>query len=138
MAEFPPITGTLRLDHVAIPYPTGDGDSRIRAFWEPLGMRVTERIVDGNIDNSGPGTRYSVGNVHSDSIVYYPDGDDRHAGHLAFAVDLPTFVCLIAHPDRVLDYGTDGISRWGNSDASLFLREPYGAMIEFRCASYGK
>ena len=135
MPHLPPLTGDLRLDHVALPYSADDGGSRIRAFWQPLGLRVTERQVSGNIDHAGPGMRYDVGDVTHTWVVYYPDLIGAAQGHVAFTVTPYDFERLIAHPDRDHGSGTNGISRFGRSGASIFFRDPYGARVEFHCPS---
>jgi hypothetical protein len=138
MSQSLPLSGILRLDHVALPYPAEDRDARIRAFWEPLGMKVTERVVEAAIDHAGAGIRYDVGGVGHAWIVYYPSATPQdHVGHVAFAVDPHGFARLIEHPGRDTQWGKNGIIKWGNRDASLFLHDPYGARIEFRCVSHG-
>jgi len=145
--------GINGLDHVALPYPVNrDGEAAIRAFWEPLGMRVTVRDVASWIDHAGPGRRIDVGSVAHTRLVYYPARITRarHAvravldvlgagnktlGHVAFAVTPMAFESLLDHPSLDFRQGRerDGLIRWGTCDASLFLDGPFQTRFEFHC-----
>lgn len=144
--------GVNGLDHVALPYPSQRGEAAVRAFWEPLGMKVTVRETTSWIDHAGPGRRLDVGSVTHTRIVYYPvrmsrvrqvartiagflGARDKTLGHVAFAVSPRAFEALLDHTalDRRQGRDRDGLIRWGTHDASLFLNGPFQTRFEFHC-----
>lgn len=129
--------GEIRqIDHVTmtVPFPLV---KLLLAFWEDLAVRPSKRSVD-RIDHLGPGDRLDFV-LGADTTLTYAivdyTGTDPFVGHVGLRVSPEAIQLLLEHPAVDRTQGRNGLVRHGTHDFSVFLKDPCGYNVEFRCPS---